>query len=356
MTSRIEKLQRRLPELYVDAFLVTNPASIYYLTGFNLPAGDGCLVLTEKQAVLITDARYQLALAAFESREVVGMITRDYYGALDEFLVKQDLMVLGFETSLSYDLFDQLDERMTVDLVPLTNLVEDLRLVKDSGEVAKLEASARLHDAGFDYLLSQIQPGVSEKTLAHRLDFWMKEHGASAAAFAPIVASGPNSALPHATASDRVLEKDDVVLVDFGYVVDGYVADITRTVALGEPDFEFKAVYQIVNEARQAAIAAAKAGQTGAAIDQAGRQVIEAAGYGDEFNHGIGHGIGLAIHEAPASLSPSTSAKLQQNQVVTIEPGIYLPKLFGVRIEDDIRVTHGGATVLTAAPTDLIVL
>ena len=185
----------------------------------------------------------------------------------------------------------------------------------------------------------------------------MKEHGASGASFPTIVASGKNAAKPHATASKKVIEDGDIVTVDFGYYFNGYTADMTRTFAVGSIDPELRDVYQIVNEAREAVIQAAHVGQQGDQLDFAGRQLIEIAGYGDEFNHGMGHGIGLSVHELPASYGPSAqNIKLRNNEVITVEPGIYIPEIGGVRIEDDILVTHGGVEVLTKAPTDLIIV
>ncbi|HJA73642.1 MAG TPA: aminopeptidase P family protein [Candidatus Limosilactobacillus faecipullorum] len=353
--TRIERIKKRLPDLYIDAFLVTNQENLFYLTGFTLTEGDGALLITNKSAILITDDRYAEALREFDSQEVVGMITRDYYGTVNEIMQKLGLTVLGFESSLSYGLFDQLDELMVADIVPFTNLVENYRAEKESSEVETLRQSTSLHDKGFDYVLGMIKPGMSELEVANRLDFWMKEHGASEASFPTIVASGANAAKPHATASKKLIEKGDVVTLDFGYFVDGYTADMTRTFAVGEPDFEFKTVYKLVNEARQAVIEKAQAGVRGDKLDYAGRHLIEEAGYGDEFQHGMGHGIGLTVHELPASYGPKTKqVVLKHNQIITVEPGIYLPGLFGVRIEDDLLITHSGCEVLTQAPTNLI--
>ena len=198
---------------------------------------------------------------------------------------------------------------------------------------------------------------MTERHVANLLDFWMKEHGASGASFPTIIASGKNAAKPHATASKKVIEDGDVVTVDFGYYFNGYTADMTRTFAVGSIDPELHDVYQIVNEAREAVIQAAHVGQRGDQLDFAGRQLIEIAGYGDEFNHGMGHGIGLSVHELPASYGPAAqNVKLRNNEVITVEPGIYIPEIGGVRIEDDILITHGGVEVLTKAPTDLIIV
>lgn len=357
MASRIERLQGRLGKLYLDAFLVTDPTNIYYLTGFHLLAGDGFLLVTADRAIIVSDARYSLALQEFDSDEVVAAISQDYYDDLNRICQTMKVSVLGYESTISYYLYDVLDEIMQADLVPFTNLVEKMRLVKESTELAKLRQAADLHTAGFNYLLNEIHPGVSEEHLANLLDFWMKEHGATAASFPTIIASGANAAKPHATASKKLIEDGDIVTVDFGYFVAGYTADMTRTVAVGSVDPELRDVYQIVNTARQAVIDQVKVGQRGNRLDAAGRRLIEEAGYGDEFNHGMGHGIGLAVHELPASYGPGTpDVKLHNNEVITVEPGIYIPELGGVRIEDDVVVTHGGPQVLTLAPTELLIV
>lgn len=357
MASRISRLQKRLPKLYLDAFMVTNQANIYYLTGFKLLQGDGFLLITANQAIIVSDARYQLALQEFDSDEVIATISQDYYGDLNRICQALKINVLGYESSVSYQLYDLLDETMAADLVPFDNLIEKMRMIKDSNELASLQQAADLHTAGFNYLLDQVHPGVSEWHLANQLDFWMKEHGASAASFPTIVASGPNSAKPHATASNRLIEDGDVITLDFGYFVDGYTADMTRTFAVGSIDPELRDVYQIVNTARQEVINHIKVGMRGDELDAYGRKLIDEAGYGDEFNHGMGHGIGLTVHELPASYGPGAhSVKLVNNEVITVEPGIYIPEIGGVRIEDDVVVTHGGPQLLTSAPTDLIIV
>lgn len=357
MTTRISRLQKRLPKLYLDAFMVTGQANIYYLTGFNLLQDDGFLLITPDQAIIVSDARYQLALQEFDSDEVVATISQDYYGDLNRICQALKINVLGYESSISYQLYDLLDETMDADLVPFDNLIEKMRMTKDSNELRALQRAADLHAAGFNYLLDHVHPGVSEWHLANLLDFWMKEHGATAASFPTIVASGPNSAKPHATASQRLVEDGDVITLDFGYFVDGYTADMTRTFAVGSIDPELRDVYQVINTARQEVINHIQVGMRGDELDAYGRQLIEEAGYGDEFNHGMGHGIGLAVHELPASYGPGAHAvKLVNNEVITVEPGIYIPEIGGVRIEDDVVVTHGGPRVLTTAPTDLIIV
>lgn len=357
MMSRIARLQKRLPKLYIDAMVITDEANIFYLTGFSLMQGDGCLLVTEKDAIIISDDRYQEALKELDNDEVVATITRDYYGSLNRICQALGVKVLGYEDTVSYRLYDVLDEVMTADLVPFTNLIEKMRMIKDSTELAHLRRAADLTSAGYRYALSIVHPGMTERELANRVDFWMKEHGASGPSFSTILASGTNSAKPHATASDKEIADGDIVTLDFGYYVDGYTSDMTRTFAVGSIDPELRDIYEIVNAARQAVIDHLAVGIRGDKLDSYGRQLIAEAGYDDEFRHGMGHGIGLRIHELPASYGPTASdVKFFNNEVITVEPGIYVPGLGGVRIEDDVLVTHGGPQVLTTASTDLVIV
>lgn len=354
---RIQKLQSKLAGMYIDAFLVTKGVNIKYLTGFDLPDGDGLLLVTTKNAILITDQRYAIALEEFESEQVVGLLTGDYYGSLNELCQGLDIAVLGFEESIPYQKYDLLDEIMMADLVPFKETIERFRRVKDQDEIKALRQSADLMSKGYEYVLSFIHAGMTERAVANRLDFWMKEHGATHSSFPTIVASGSNTAKPHATASNKVITDSDIVILDFGYYVNGYTADMTRTFAIGSVDPELYDVYQIVNEARQAVISHARAGIHGDQLDQFGRSLIDEAGYDDEFNHGMGHGVGLSVHELPATYGPAThDVRLLTNEVVTVEPGIYIPELGGVRIEDNIIISHSEPEVITSAPTELIVV
>lgn len=355
--SRIERLRRQFSDYYIDALLVTNEQNIFYLTGFPLMEGDGALLVTAKNAIMVTDDRYATALKDFTNDEVMGVITRDYYGAVNELCEGLNVDVLGFENTVSFETYDIMNDLMTADIVPSAEMVEKMRAIKDQDEIATLRKAAKLHTAGYQQLLQTVNPGMSERQVALELDYWMKQHGAQKASFDTIVASGENSAKPHATASDRLLQAGDMVTVDFGYFVDGYTADMTRTFALGDPGEKMRSIYRLVNQARQKVIAAAKPGIHGDQLDAVGRSLINAAGYEQEFQHGMGHGIGLGIHELPSSYGPNRDdVVLHANQVITVEPGIYLPNLGGVRIEDDILITVNGAQRLTTADTDLVII
>lgn len=355
--SRIERLRKQFDAYYIDALLVTNDKNIFYLTGFPLMAGDGALLVTKDKAVMVTDDRYATALQDFDSDEVVGVITRDYYGAVNKLCAGMKIDVMGFENTVSFEVYDILNDLMEADIVPCAGMVESLRTVKDPTEIAALRKAADLQSAGYQHLLAIVHPGMSERQVAVELDYWMKNHGAQKASFDTIVASGENSAKPHATVTDRRLQAGDMVTVDFGYYVDGYTADMTRAFAIGEPGEQMRQVYQLVNQARQKVIAAAKPGIHGDLLDRAGRSLINDAGYEKEFQHGMGHGIGLSIHELPLSYGPGRGdVVIDSNQVITVEPGIYVPSVGGVRIEDDLLITKDGAQRLTTADTDLVII
>lgn len=352
----IEKLQEKLSELFIDAFLVLDETNMKYLTDFNLTAGDGCVLVTPKITYMITDARFEAALSELDLPGIQTIITRDYFGAVADLSAKLQIEAVGIEDTIALRDYDVLVDQVDADIDSFENIVESLRAVKSPLEIEKLTASAELNSAGFEYLIKNIKVGMTELDAANLLDAWMKAHGAQKASFETIVASGINSAKPHATASHKIIEYGDLVVIDFGYFVDGYTADITRTVVMGEIDDELNLIYQTVYQALNAVTALAKDNIDGADLDDTGRNIIEAAGYGKNFNHGMGHGIGMSVHELPTSYGPNSKIKLKQQQVITVEPGIYLSGKGGVRIEDDILITENGNRVLTTASKELIIL
>ena len=351
MNTRLEQLQSKFETLRIDAFLVTNTVNKRYLTGFD---GDGVVLVTASKTYVITDSRYETALAASD-HEFDVVITRYYLEAAAQLISKQQISVLGFEDSLPFHDYDQIDELMSSDIVPMTHLIEQMREIKSVDEIKTLKRACELTVKGFNALLPLIKPGVTERYLANRLDAIMRDLGAEKASFDTIVASGKRAALPHGAATSKMVQTGEMITIDFGYEFDGYTSDLTRTVALGDPGEELRRVYDIVRQAQQAIIDAVKPGVTGKQLDTIGRQIISAAGYGDYFNHGTGHGIGLDIHEGPA-LSTRSENQMMPGNVITVEPGIYLPQLGGIRIEDDILVTESGHQILTTGPTDMVVL
>ena len=240
-------------------------------------------------------------------------------------------------------------------MVALPDVVDELRITKSVDEIDRLRASARLADAGFEYVTSIVRPGMREIDVSNLLDAFMRTHGASGPSFTTIVLGGARAALPHGTASKALLTAGQLVTLDFGYFLDGYTSDMTRTFALGTPDDKLVTAYQAVQAAQQAVIDQVQAGAATAQLDAVGRDLLTKAGYGDAFNHGMGHGIGLAIHEGPL-ISKNTTGTLVANSVITVEPGVYFPDLGGMRIEDDVLVTAEGHERLTTATRDLLIL
>ncbi|MFC6255377.1 M24 family metallopeptidase [Secundilactobacillus hailunensis] len=351
MNNRLQKFQAQFDSLRIDAFLVTDTVNKQYLTDFD---GDGVILVTADQTYVITDSRYETALARTD-HDFKVIITRYYLEAAAQQVEKQHITVLGFEDSIPFHEYDRIDELMSSDIVPMTNLIEQMRELKSSEEIQTLEHACQMTIKGFNTLLPLIKPGVTERYLANRLDAIMRDLGAEKASFDTIVASGKRAALPHGAATAKQVQNGELITIDFGYYFEGYTSDMTRTVALGDPGEKLRQVYGIVQRAQRAIIDAVKPGVSGQRLDEIGRNLISAAGYGPYFNHGTGHGIGLDIHEGPA-LSTRSDDQMMANNVITVEPGIYLPELGGIRIEDDILVTQTGHRILTAGPTDLISL
>ncbi|ETY74518.1 aminopeptidase P family protein [Lactiplantibacillus fabifermentans] len=354
MPSRIERLQQTFDQLKIDAFLVSSEGNLHYLTGMADMAGDGYLLVLTNTVYLITDARYQTAFAnQYDADHLI--ITRDYLGAVCDLVAQTKTTVLGFEDEIPYTAYSYLDENLVSDLVALPAVVEQIRIEKSSDELAKLKASASLADAGFEYVTSIVRPGMREIDVSNLLDAFMRTHGASGQSFTTIVLGGARAALPHGTASAALLSAGQMVTLDFGYFLNGYTSDMTRTFALGQPDEKLVNAYQAVQAAQQAVVDHVKAGANTADLDAVGRDLLTDAGYGEAFNHGMGHGIGLEIHEGPL-ISKNTTGQLVENSVVTVEPGVYFPDLGGMRIEDDVLVTKTGHQRLTQATRDLLIL
>ncbi len=345
---RRERARGLLSERQLDALLLTSRENLRYLCGFT--GSEGCALLTAATLTVFTDSRYTTQARA----QVLDADCREYRlqpDAVTALLREQGLQRIGFETSIAYGRVAGLREKGDPSWawLPLGDDLDRLRWLKSPEEVALIAAAAELHSAAFTDILPLLHPGTIERELALELEFSLKRHGAEEKAFDIIVASGERGALPHGLASERRLQSGELVTIDFGARVAGYHADETVTVAIGEVAGELRAIYDLVLAAHDRAIAAIAPGVPLIEVDRLAREMIAVAGYGDYFGHGLGHGIGLAVHEGP-SLSPRSTASAEPGMVFTVEPGIYLPGLGGVRIEDTVLVTAQGCQVLTRVP------
>jgi Xaa-Pro aminopeptidase len=352
--TKIESLRNQFQDKNVDGILITSGYNRRYMTGFTGTAG--VAILSAEQAVFITDFRYvEQATKQLEGYEVV----QHKASLLDEIanqVERLGIKKLGFEEDhVSFSTFRSYREAIKADLVPLSGVIEKLRLIKTDSEIKILKEAAEIADAAFTHILTFIRPGKTELEVSNELEFFMRKQGAASSSFDIIVASGYRSALPHGVASEKVIETGDFVTLDFGAYYKGYCSDITRTLAVGQPSDELKNIYNTVLEAQLRGMAGIKPGMTGKEADALTRDYITEKGYGEYFGHSTGHGIGLEVHEGPG-LSVKSDMKLEPGMVVTVEPGIYIAGLGGVRIEDDTVVTKGGNESLTHSTKELIIL
>ena len=356
MLHNTDKLSARLPA-FADAALILSEENRLYFTEF--PATDGALLVTPYGAVFYTDSRYTEAAAAKIGAEYVHDSERMYEELRAQF-EEYNVNTVAIENDrITLADFEELKRKLPgIEFNPtaaLARAIEEIRLVKSDAELDKIRAAQAIAEKAFDHMLGFIKPGMTEKQVQLELDFYMLSHGAQALSFETIAVAGQKGSMPHGVPGDNVIRPGDFLTMDYGAVVDGYHSDMTRTVAVGRPTEEQIKVYNVVLEAQLAGLAALKDGVTGFDADRASRDVIEQAGYGKFFGHGTGHGVGVEIHEAPR-LSPKSKATLHTGNVVTVEPGIYLPGRFGVRIEDMAVITPEGHVGLTHCEKKLIVL
>ncbi|MCG7345157.1 Xaa-Pro peptidase family protein [Sporosarcina sp. ACRSL] len=351
---KLSKLREALTENGLDALLVTNQYNRRYVTGFTGSAG--VAVVSADDAVFITDFRYTEQAA----KQVKGFrIVKHEKTMIEEVAnqVKQmKIKTLGFEKdNVSFGTYELYNDKVDAQLKPVSGIVEKLRLVKSDDEIEILKQAAKIADDAFAHICTFIKPGVTELEVSNELEMYMRKLGATSSSFDTIVASGERGALPHGVASDKVIQSGELVTLDFGALYNGYISDITRTVAVGEPSEQMKEIYEVTLKAQISALEKIKPGMTGIEADAIARDYIKSMGYGDAFGHSTGHGIGLEVHEGPA-LSFRSETVLEPNMTVTVEPGIYLPGIGGVRIEDDIIITEDGNVRLTHSPKELIIL
>ncbi len=357
--SRLTQLRSKLSDQGIDALIINSRENQYYLSTFGPTEYlDATMLVSPDEAWISTDSRYyedvkqrakdfKLFEAGYDRAKVLGAFAD---------LVKPK--TVGFEadhlTVATLKEWTKAARKAGFKLKPTSGLVEGLRMIKDAGELANIRRAVELTDAAFAHFCATVKPGMTEKEAAWIIEAYMREQGADKIAFDPIVAAGPNSALPHAIPGDRRLERGEPIIVDIGCRVNHYNSDLTRTVVLGQPDDQFKKIYNVVLKAQRSAEKKIRAGIKGKRADAFARNVIEKADHGDHFGHGLGHGVGLAVHEGPRA-SKLSKDLYQPNMTLTVEPGIYLPGWGGVRIEDLVVIQDDGVDILSQASKEPVV-
>lgn len=353
---RVERLKKAMRLSGHEGVLLNNPSNMFYVSGYT---GEGLVLIGEGFCAIVTDFRYTEQAESQATSFAVEMTEK---GKTHEDIVNALCRRHGIDT-LYYE-----DDTLTVrafescraaihgvEWKPVGGALEQLREVKDAGELALIAHACKLTGDAFERVLPMIREGVTEKEIALALDFDMMSHGASKPSFSTIVAAGANGSLPHATPGEYKIRRGDMITMDFGALYGGYCADMTRTVALGEPAAEMKRVYQVVLDAQKLSQDAVAAGKNTREIDALARDYIASHGYEGRFGHGLGHSVGIDIHESPR-LNQSSASTLKENQVVTVEPGVYLPGVGGVRIENTVVVKAGGCEPLTLPALELMIL
>ena len=353
-----QKIAGHLEQYGLDAMLLTGEANRYYASGFHSSGTDGVALVTRKGNYYFTDSRYTEAAGRVIKNAQLAEVGRGrgYAALINEVIEADGVVRMGFEDAyMTVQDYERYRKALNCELVPATDLLLELRMVKDEEELECLVAAQRIAEQALEDILKEIRPGVTEKEIAARLQYLMLHYGASDMSFDPIVVSGPNGSLPHGVPSEKEIQAGEFVTMDFGCIYKGYCSDMTRTVAVGFVTEEMQKVYDTVLQAQLAGIAAARAGAAGKDVDGAARSIIDAAGYGAYFGHSFGHGVGVEIHESP-NASPMNEKPMPAGAVISAEPGIYLPGKLGVRIEDVIILTEDGCRNITKAPKELLVL
>lgn len=352
---RIAGLRSAMQKSGLSALWVTNSVNRQYLTGFT--GSSGYVLVTMDAAYLLTDFRYMEQAAEQAKSFTIVEHAPQVMTTVSELLAKHQLKAMGFEQQyVSYAAHAAYQaELQGIELVPTAGLVEGLRMIKDEHELQIMQEAADLADRTFSHVLTLLKPGVTERQIALEIEVFIRQNGGTSTSFDTIVASGERSALPHGVASDRVIGHNEFVKMDFGAYYKGYCSDITRTVFLGQPTDKHLEIYNIVLEAQLACLDGLRAGVTGQRADALARNIIERYGYGPQFGHSTGHGLGMEVHENP-SLSKRELRELQPGMVVTVEPGIYIPGFGGVRIEDDVVITEQGIRILTKSTKELLLI
>jgi len=353
---RIEKVRKMLSEKGIDTLMVLIEENRRYLSGFTgedtqFDESAGVLLINNRDLILATDSRFDLQANSESPAFKVVLYTNGLHQELPAVLDSLKTKRLGYESSrMSCSQFRKISEELKtknslIELVPVENFVEELRLLKEENEVEETSKALDIAEIAFDQFIEKLEPDMTEREAAWDLEKKMRENGADSLSFPVIVASGANSALPHAIPGDRKIGRHEPIVIDWGTRFNGYCSDITRTFTIGKPDAEFIKVHQTVLEAQSRAIEQIKPGISCRAVDEIARSHINESGFKDKFGHGLGHGTGLAVHELPR-ISKHADGKLEEGMIFTVEPGIYLPGWGGVRIENMVVVRNDGAEVL----------
>jgi len=350
----LDRVRQALADTGLGGIIVARPENRFYLSGFTGSAG--VLLITKSDAVLLTDFRY-VEQARQQSPAFRAVQVTNLHDGLAEMFAGSGAE-LGFESDyVTVSWLDEFKQRGVAHrLVPAKGLVEKMRAVKTAGELNKIARACEIVDVGFGHILDSLRPGLREIDIALELEFFMRRHGAQALAFDMIVASGKRSAMPHGRASAKRIETGDFVTFDIGVVVDGYCSDMTRTVVVGKASTKQERVYDTVLKAQTAALECIRAGARCSEVDGVARRLIAEAGHAEHFGHGLGHGVGVAVHEQPRLSPVAGDAVLEAGNVVSVEPGIYVDGWGGVRIEDLVAVTEDGLRNFTTSPKQLIQL
>ena len=352
LPERLQKIRRLISEEDLDALVIISPNNRRYLSGFLGTAG--VLLISNEKALLVTDFRY---INQAEDQAPLFEVIRwqdDLFKCIAPLVEENGWEKIGFEAGqLVYSTFEEMKEKLPAEMVPVKETAEKLRIVKDSEEIALMRRGAGVLDRAFSMIQETAKPGMTERELALELEIFLLREGAEEKSFNFIVASGHRGAMPHGVASDKKMQSGELVTIDFGGIFGGYATDMTRTFAIEKINGQQKEIYDIVYKAQREAAAVVKPGLPVNEVDAVARNIIKEAGYGEYFGHGVGHGVGLEVHEQP-TLNHLKSTELKPGMVVTIEPGIYLPDVGGVRIEDMLAVSENSAESLTNSPRELI--
>ena len=352
---RFNNILEKLSNEGFNGMYITNLTNIRYLTGFTGSAG--ILLIINEQSFFLTDGRYIKQASEQVKNANITIIEQDYLSEIKNLNVLKNKDKVAFEANhmsvISYNLLVKYFE--TINWIATDLIIENIAAIKDQYEIDSLKTAVEITDSVFTEILKHIKPGANEKLISAKISYLFKTIGAEGDSYESIIASGPRSALPHARPTDREFKKGDFIVMDFGALYNGYHADMTRTVLIGKPNSKHKEIYDIVLESQLSGISCAKSGTKCSEVDKACRSVITSNGYGDFFNHSTGHGIGLEVHTLPR-VHKSNNELLKVNNVITIEPGIYLPDWGGVRIEDDCLIRKNDCLPLNKSTKDLIFL